>query len=331
MVSAVARMALQLYHLKVHLRLQRTVLLLILTKFRFSKISICVCFRIVSQSANFTVNPYVYILAYRTNLTRANNFDLDNCHPPRPAVHGERIRITRSGEDMPNTIMIEEGEAKESSVHFSESLDNGGGETEIVVESADPLGRLQEQTSLALTEDSAHHSMLTVTKGEEPIINSFKDHFSLLVPSSKIRYREARSAARVTVEDDSQFVLEETYDSKKGHEISIRKIHDTSEGVRFLRIMYAIGASILACGRCGSLDSARRSSHLPSLSIPFQWLHFGRGFCSSFACKSYCLWCSTWLSKWGPPLTNTPKIGSMLWESSFRWCLSSTGWLVDWS
>jgi hypothetical protein len=83
----------------------------------------------------------------------------------------------------------------------------------------------------------------TLARGDQPVIFAFKDHFSLLVPSSRIRYREKQSGSRVTPAGDSQFVLEETYDPKDGHQVSIRQLHDTSEGVRFLRILYAIGTT----------------------------------------------------------------------------------------
>lgn len=75
----------------------------------------------------------------------------------------------------------------------------------------------------------------------QPEIAKFHDHFTLLIPSSTIRYREGRAAARVLEADDAQFVLEETYDQKKDrHAVSIRRIHDTSEGVRVLRTSYLI-------------------------------------------------------------------------------------------
>jgi hypothetical protein len=74
-----------------------------------------------------------------------------------------------------------------------------------------------------------------------PAILDFKDHFTLPIPSSVIRYRESHSAARVIEGQNSQFVLEETYDAKEDkHGVSIRKIHNSSEGVKVLRLSYAI-------------------------------------------------------------------------------------------
>jgi hypothetical protein len=76
---------------------------------------------------------------------------------------------------------------------------------------------------------------------KQPEISKFHDHFTLLIPSSTIRYRDGRAAARVLEANDAQFVLEETYDKKHDrHSVSIRRIHDTSEGVRVLRTSYLI-------------------------------------------------------------------------------------------
>lgn len=42
---------------------------------------------------------------------------------------------------------------------------------------------------------------------EGPTISTFKDHFSLLTPSSTIRYRDRQAAARVLERLDDQFIL----------------------------------------------------------------------------------------------------------------------------
>lgn len=77
-----------------------------------------------------------------------------------------------------------------------------------------------------------------------PVVSSFKDHFTLPIPSSVIRYRNLHSAARILETSDAQFVLEDLYDEDtKTRQVSIRRIHDTSEGVRVLRLLYAIVAA----------------------------------------------------------------------------------------
>jgi hypothetical protein len=74
-----------------------------------------------------------------------------------------------------------------------------------------------------------------------PIVSTFKDHFTLPIPSSVVRYRNLHSAARILEAGDAQFVLEDLYDpDTKTRHVSIRRIHDTSEGVRALRLLYAI-------------------------------------------------------------------------------------------
>jgi len=74
-----------------------------------------------------------------------------------------------------------------------------------------------------------------------PVVAAFKDHFTLQMPSSTVRYRGRQSAARVVEGIDTQFVLEETINEKtKKHQIEIRVIHHTSEGVRALRVSYAL-------------------------------------------------------------------------------------------
>ncbi|GKZ00654.1 hypothetical protein MPSEU_001017600 [Mayamaea pseudoterrestris] len=85
----------------------------------------------------------------------------------------------------------------------------------------------------SLTESASDHEM--------PLIANFKDHFSLPMPSSRIRFRSTRSAARVIEQEDGQFVLEENYDSDEDeHEVSIKRIEDKSAGVSFLRAIYAV-------------------------------------------------------------------------------------------
>ena len=75
-----------------------------------------------------------------------------------------------------------------------------------------------------------------------PTIATFKDHFTLPIPSSTVRYRDHKhSAARILEGVNSQFVLEETYNQEtQKHLLEIRKIHASSEGVRFLRLAYAL-------------------------------------------------------------------------------------------
>ena len=77
-----------------------------------------------------------------------------------------------------------------------------------------------------------------------PIVSTFKDHFSLNVPTSRIRYRASGAAACVIENEDSQFIIEETRDEATGEQsVTLRRIHDTSEGVRLLRLTYVVVAA----------------------------------------------------------------------------------------
>jgi len=114
----------------------------------------------------------------------------------------------------------------------------GGDDTEVTLDSLSTSGLAKTSTTPA--RDYAL-----------PVVSTFKDHFSLQVPTSRIRYRagdgisdrrggdssstSGGGACRIIQIDDAQIVLEET-----SREVSIRKIHDTSEGVRALRVLYAI-------------------------------------------------------------------------------------------
>jgi len=74
-----------------------------------------------------------------------------------------------------------------------------------------------------------------------PIVASFQDHFSLHTPSSIVQYRDRQSAARIVEGFDSQFVLEETINEQtKKHQVEIRWIHNTTEGVQLLRFSYVL-------------------------------------------------------------------------------------------
>jgi hypothetical protein len=73
-----------------------------------------------------------------------------------------------------------------------------------------------------------------------PEITRFHDHFTMLIPSSTVRYRDGHSAARIIESPDCQFVLEETYNSRKEkHTVTIRRIQDASEG-KFARSCVSI-------------------------------------------------------------------------------------------
>jgi hypothetical protein len=76
-----------------------------------------------------------------------------------------------------------------------------------------------------------------------PTVSLPVDHFTLSVPTTTIRYRRSNNAARIIEDSDKQYILEEADNKDGSHGISIRKINDSSEGVRFLRATYALATA----------------------------------------------------------------------------------------
>lgn len=115
----------------------------------------------------------------------------------------------------------------------------------MVSDQQNPAGG-EEQAMPEVDEEIGHEAEGPITTeiptgSKIPIVSTFKDHFTLPIPSSVIRYRNLHSAARILEASDAQFVLEDLYDEReKSRHVSVRRIHDTSEGVRFLRTLYAL-------------------------------------------------------------------------------------------
>lgn len=88
-----------------------------------------------------------------------------------------------------------------------------------------------------------------------PAVTQLKDHFTLMNPTTTIRYRRHTSAARIIEDADKQYILEETdrpvdpkgESGETVHEITIRQLQDSSEGVRFLRFTYALATAFWTC------------------------------------------------------------------------------------
>ena len=143
-----------------------------------------------------------------------------------------------SGSNPNNNTTIEEApqEQEKASVSFADAdADTMMNDTDAIRPSKSNVSSHDLHMASESTVEIVHQ------EDRAPEISKFHDHFTLLIPSSTIRYRDGRAAARVLEADDAQFVLEETYDKKKDqYSVSIRRIHDTSEGVRVLRTSYLI-------------------------------------------------------------------------------------------
>jgi hypothetical protein len=73
----------------------------------------------------------------------------------------------------------------------------------------------------------------------------YKDHFTLAVPSSTVRFRSKQNCARVFENKSSQFVLEETYDPEtKKREITAKQMNDATTGLQVLRGIYTLVCSL---------------------------------------------------------------------------------------
>ena len=113
--------------------------------------------------------------------------------------------------------------------------------------------------------------------GEEPIVALPKDHFTLSHPTTTIRYRRSTNAARIIEDADKQYILEEA-DNKNGeHEITIRQLQDSSEGVRFLRATYALvtafwtGFFFIFCVQVLLFLQSRGRRAIHSVQNAFKW------------------------------------------------------------
>ncbi|KAL7567975.1 hypothetical protein ACA910_019683 [Epithemia clementina (nom. ined.)] len=95
--------------------------------------------------------------------------------------------------------------------------------------------------------ETKHEPKIPSPKNSGPTVAQFKDHFTLSVPSSVVRYRNSRGAARVIEGHDQQWVLEEAFNKESEEtEITIRRIQDSTEGLRLLRLAYTIAAAFWA-------------------------------------------------------------------------------------
>ena len=108
---------------------------------------------------------------------------------------------------------------------------------------AAPMAPLEHRPSdavdMTMTRDplvTTNHEDPILQQNEEPIVASVKDHFSLLMPSSKIQFESPGSGARVFELEDGQIILEE--DNKHG--IMAKQMEDKTTGATLLRSIYTI-------------------------------------------------------------------------------------------
>lgn len=165
-------------------------------------------------------------------MTTDNNED-DNDNPTIPNISTKLSSMSHTGSTGSNQRQPPQSQPETATVSFADV------DTLTVNDSSIQLSKSNASHDPCLECESTVE--IVHQEDKQPEISKFHDHFTLLIPSSTIRYREGRAAARVLEANDAQFVLEETYDKKYDrHSVSIRRIHDTSEGVRVLRTSYLI-------------------------------------------------------------------------------------------
>lgn len=69
----------------------------------------------------------------------------------------------------------------------------------------------------------------------------FTDHYSLLVPSSTVKFRGSSAGSRVIENETNQMILEEHYDPTSGaRTIELKRVNGASKGLNLLRGIYTI-------------------------------------------------------------------------------------------
>lgn len=128
-----------------------------------------------------------------------------------------------------------------------EEQDNGG--VALSTEKVDDATSPAEQDSptfgesLGKVDDGVEVVDAVYHRGDVAVVTIPKDHFTLNHPTTIIRYRRSNNAARIIEDSDKQYILEEADGRDGQHHVSIRQLHDTSEGVRFLRATYALATA----------------------------------------------------------------------------------------
>jgi hypothetical protein len=104
------------------------------------------------------------------------------------------------------------------------------------------LEGIEQATSSASELDSFQQSSVNFDSEKFDMVNDFKDHYSLSIPSSVVRFRCNHTATRVIPNQNHQLLLEESVNPiSNQHEIIIKRMEDSSAGaVQFLRVTYTL-------------------------------------------------------------------------------------------
>jgi hypothetical protein len=104
------------------------------------------------------------------------------------------------------------------------------------------FGGLEPAAGSASGLDHFQQSSANFGSSKLDMVNDFKDHYTLSIPSSVVRFRRSHTATRVIANQNHQLLLEESVNPKTNqHEILIKRMEDSSNGaVQFLRMTYTL-------------------------------------------------------------------------------------------
>lgn len=165
---------------------------------------------------------------------------------PATALDGDIHKDTNVADLDPFATSTEDPSVDEAEEFFNNDDNTAAAPSSLAVNSGStvPISTpADDAVATDVTQDRVAVPDDTTNNASTHSIAHFHDHFTMLIPSSTVRYRDGHSAARVIESVDCQFVLEETMETtenKNKRVISIRRIPITSQGERFLRVSYAI-------------------------------------------------------------------------------------------
>jgi hypothetical protein len=113
------------------------------------------------------------------------------------------------------------------------------------------IAYIEEQVDLAngsrveATKEDYFSSAIRIPNDKLYLEEYFRDHYSLLVPSSAVRFRSGYSGTRVIENESNQIILEETFDPEtKSRIIEVKRVRSTNKGVLVLRAFYTIACAL---------------------------------------------------------------------------------------
>ncbi len=144
----------------------------------------------------------------------------------------------------PGTMPIEESH-NEPHARDTEVVNTGDDDDELDVIWYDPIGIVEDQVGLdndsVEAAGAAFSSSKRIPNNKLYLEEYFHDHYSLMVPSSAVRFRSGFSGSRVIENESNQIILEERYEPLTNSRIiEVKRVRSSTKGVRVLRAVYTI-------------------------------------------------------------------------------------------